>query len=182
MADLGKKYEEILKEIEKKISNKNELEFIKQKMAELNMEYINSINQILQIERNQNKIENKIRILQNEIANIQDDIYITDENDDEYGYGYGYDQMHDNDYEFEITCPYCNYEFVTDYSYQNQKQIECPKCHKMIELDWHNNCDGECEHCKNYDYTEDKIAEQQEDYNLNDNNNINNDNNNEDDM
>ena len=177
MADLGKKYQEILTELENKISDKNEFEFIKQKISELNIEYMDSINSVLQILKNQNKLDNKIRVLQNKINNIEEDIYITD--DDEYDYDCNYncegrcgcDQMHDNDYEFEITCPYCDFEFITDNSYQNQREIKCPKCHKTIELDWNNNCGGECEHCKDYCYDEDKVAEQIEKYELDEDNN-----------
>ena len=44
--------------------------------------------------------------------------------------------MHDNDYEFEITCPYCNYDFIADNSYINKVQIPCPKCKRIIDLDW----------------------------------------------
>lgn len=184
MADLGNKYKEILNDLENKISDKNELEFIKQKISELNIEYMNSINSILEIQKNQNRIENKIRILQNEINNIEEDIYIMDDNEciHDCECDCGCDKMHDNDYEFEISCPYCGYEFITDSSYQNKTEIECPKCKKLIELDWDSNCVGECNNCKDHCYDEDKVAEQNEEYHLNSNDDNNTDNENQDDM
>ena len=46
-----------------------------------------------------------------------------------------YDEEEGN---FEIVCPYCNYEFGADIDETN-KEIICPECNNVIELDW----DGE---------------------------------------
>ena len=69
------------------------------------------------------------------------------------------DQMHDNDYEFEILCPYCNHEFVIGKDTNLENEIECPNCHNIIELDWEEYCDGECNDCANHCYTEEYAEE-----------------------
>ena len=61
-----------------------------------------------------------------------------------------------NEYDFEIVCPYCENEFLIDLK---QKNFECPKCNNLIELDWtgnmeeeqeqkSNGCAGKCSGCK----------------------------------
>ena len=48
-------------------------------------------------------------------------------------------------YDMEIVCPYCNYQFETEFD-ENQKEVKCPECNNVIELDW--SCDDDCEdHC-----------------------------------
>ena len=143
--------------------------------------------------------------MQKSLKKIEEDIYVDDDcecddcNCDDYdeecncdecdGHNCHGDQMHDNDvdYEFEIVCPYCNYEFVTGKETNLKDELECPKCHNIIELDWDDYCDGECNHCNNHCYSDDKIEEisvnekENNDYkHIDDNKKENNDN--EDDM
>jgi len=53
---------------------------------------------------------------------------------------------------FEIVCPYCEYEFVIDAN-EDKKEVECPECKNIIELDWSGNldeddeCSGHCHGC-----------------------------------
>jgi UDP:flavonoid glycosyltransferase YjiC (YdhE family) len=56
-------------------------------------------------------------------------------------------------FDFEIVCPYCNYEFIIDMA-ENKTEIECPECKNTIELDWtgdvdneHHDCSGDCHGC-----------------------------------
>lgn len=47
-----------------------------------------------------------------------------------------YNDIYDEDVaDFEIICPYCNYEFDADID-ENSKEILCPECNNTIELDW----------------------------------------------
>ena len=77
-----------------------------------------------QIEDTQNKLNGKIEQMQQVIDNIEKDIYAED----------GFD--------FEIVCPYCNYEFIIDVD-ENKTEIECPECQNVIELDWSGDVEGE---------------------------------------
>lgn len=151
MADLNKKYQTILNELAQKIQNPSEVEFVKEKMNELIIEYISSIDRILEIEKNQAKLENKVQKMERELSMIEEDIYVNDDIEDN---DFLSDQMHDNDCEFEITCPYCGFEFLTDESYKSETEIKCPQCHEMIELDWNEEkCSGECQACSSHCYT-----------------------------
>lgn len=48
----------------------------------------------------------------------------------------------DDEFDFEIVCPYCDNEFLIDINGENSK-IECPKCNNVIELDWSGNFEEE---------------------------------------
>ena len=159
------KFAKILKDLEKEIKDPKDLEIAKNKILEICMLFIDLNNKMF--ENNENNIEElsyKVDKMQKVIKKMEDDFYVDDEEDklDKIG-----DQMHDNeininydeDYEFEIKCPYCNYEFVIGPEANLKDIIECPKCHKEIELDWDDYCDGECGHCENICF--DKEAENQ---------------------
>ena len=47
-----------------------------------------------------------------------------------------------DNFDFEITCPYCNYEFFVDID-ENKTEIECPECKNTIELDWSGDIEDE---------------------------------------
>ena len=72
-------------------------------------------NRLQKIEQAQKNIEERLNTLQNSINGIENDIY-------------------EEDYEFEIVCPYCNAEFVEDIG--SKTNIKCPECNNTIELDW----------------------------------------------
>ena len=149
MSVMSDNYKRIMTEIEEKISNPEELEFIKEKFVELSTMFVEIIDnltektdaKITELEQRQQFIENKISEVQGEVNDIEDDIYIEDDEDSEY--------------EFEIVCPYCNIEFVAEIDGKNE--VECPECHNMIELDWNddedtstditNGCVGSCGSC-----------------------------------
>ena len=163
MAELNRNYNKIISELENKIKDPSELEFVKNKISELTMIFMDTIGKVIENNDRQAKIEKKVNNIQKSIKKIEQDIYIyddDDEEDDDYDecdneFCKG-DQMHDNDmdYEFEIMCPYCNYEFVTGQETNLKDEIECPNCHNVIELDWEDYCDGECNNCGNHCYSE----------------------------
>lgn len=156
MSEIGIEYKKIMEEIEKTISNEEERKFVKSKLAELSISFIDIIDRITkatdikikEMEKAQKGIENKISNIESIVDNIENDIYETDEQDE--------------DYEFEVICPYCNYEFSVDVDSVRKDEIECPECHNVIELDWNEeHCSGSCSHC-----TENCLQEDEEDYEL----------------
>ncbi len=147
MSELSKKYREIMKEIETRITNEGELVFIKDKLSEISiifMDIIDRMNEVIEdkiidIENSQKNIESRLYNLQKTIGAIERDIY------DDYE-------------ETEIICPYCNNEFTTELSDDNELEIECPECHNIIELDMnvddiedelykYSGCEGFCTGC-----------------------------------
>lgn len=144
MAILKNEYKSFLDDIEKNVKNKEDLAYIKSRFTvfldvvleqmDHIMEYKNE--EIEKLEDAQKQMGEKIEKMQQVIDNIEKDIY-TEE---------GFD--------FEIICPYCNYEFIIDVN-ENKTEIECPECNNTIELDWtgdleENNqdeCSGHCCGC-----------------------------------
>lgn len=167
MSNLKKEYDRILSEIEQTISNEEEKEIVKEKVSELSMLFINTIdnmsniidNKLKDMEEKQANLDNKLSKIQNTVNEIESDIY-----DEELG-----------EYDFEIVCPYCNNEFVTDLSLMNEEktEVKCPECNNVIELDWNGDCDceedddccsghcGSCHGCGDDEFEED--IEQNED-------------------
>ena len=139
MSDFEKEYQKIINELEREIANKKDLEIAKTKLYDIYKYVVTSNRGINELIENQEKMRIDIDKLKRAVSNIEEDIYEDledDRYDDEYDSSYQEDKMHDNDYEFEITCPYCNYDFIADNSYINKVQIPCPKCKRVIDLDW----------------------------------------------
>ena len=145
MGILKNEYKSFLDDIEKNIKNKEDLEYIKGRFASFldvvldQMDYIMDYKkeEITKLEDTQNKLSSQIEQMQQVIDNIEKDIYTED----------GFD--------FEIVCPYCNYEFIIDVD-ENKTEIECPQCQNIIELDWSGDideednkvCSGSCHGCQ----------------------------------
>ena len=154
MSDIKGKYKKILEDLENNIKDPEDLVYTKEKFMELTMIFMDIIDRltaltdarIKEIEERQQEINNKINSVQSIVDEIEGDIYDSDE-----------------DYEFEIVCPYCNYEFTTDIADEEKNEIKCPKCNNIIELDWNNeeefSCEGDCSHCHG-----EQIAEDEQEY------------------
>ena len=142
MSDLNKEYRKIIKEIEGKLQDKKELEFVKGKMAELSLLFVDVIDRVTdladtrldKVEHRQKEMEKKLERLSTIVDGIEQDIY---------------EEENPEGFDFEIVCPYCNHEFVADIDLENKKDIECPECHNLIELDFsgEEGCGGECSGC-----------------------------------
>ena len=158
MGMLKNEYKSFLDDIEKNIKNKEDLAYIKGRFASFldimldQMDYIMDYKkeEIEQLESTQKQIEEKMAKMQQVIDNIEKDIYSED----------GFD--------FEIVCPYCNYEFIIDLD-ENKTEIECPECQNIIELDWtgdideenqnqdkQHGCNGSCHGCSGCDEDDDE--------------------------
>ena len=91
------------------------------------------LKEMREIKENQKIMNDKMERMQQIINHIESDIYAEE----------GFD--------FEIVCPYCEYEFVIDAD-EDKKEIECPECKNIIELDWsgdieEDGCSGHCNGC-----------------------------------
>ena len=148
MGTLKNEYKSFLDDIEKNIKNKEDLEYVRGRFASFldvvldQMDYIMEYKkeEMDKLEATQNKLSAKISQMQQVIDNIEKDIYTED----------GFD--------FEIVCPYCDYEFIIDVD-ENKTEITCPKCKNIIELDWSGDtegedgkgCSGSCHGCQGCD-------------------------------
>ena len=104
----------------------------------LNQQLENLLKEMKEIKENQIIMNNKIEKMQQIIDHIENDIYS------------------DEGFDFEIVCPYCENEFVIEAD-ENKKEIECPECKNIIELNWtgdldeedEDECSGHCHGCSN---------------------------------
>jgi len=159
MSVLSDNYKRIISELEGKISNPEELKFVKEKVSELSMIFMDTIDKltetaeqkIKQIEDKQKQIEDKMAIVENAVNEIESDIYVEE----------------DGNFDFEIVCPYCNNEFIAEIN--GKDEIKCPECNNMIELDWddeeEHGCSGHCSSCHGCsdEFEEDDDEENNED-------------------
>ena len=151
MSDIKGKYKKILEDLENNIKDPQDLLYTKEKFMELSLLFMDIIDRltiltdarIKEIEDKLTEIDNYICSVLSIVDEIEGDIYEDDEN-----------------YEFEIVCPYCNYEFTTDIADEEKEEIKCPKCNNIIELDWNSedeySCDGNCSHCYGEEVAEDE--------------------------
>lgn len=137
MSKLSEEYLKIIKDIEKNISNEEEKRYVLEKIAILSSLYMDVVDRVA--DANAKRIENieeRVESLTNFVNLVKKDIY------------------QDDEYDFEIVCPYCNHEFVADVEDELKEEIECPECHNIIELDWDGEgdcCDGHCSSCGHHD-------------------------------
>ncbi len=142
MGTLKDNYTSFLKDIEANIKNKEDLDYIKLRFSDFldvvldQMDYMmdHHKDEVEKIEQKQQELENKIGKMEDVVSHIEKDIYSED----------GFD--------FEIVCPYCNYEFVIDVD-EEKTEVKCPECNNIIELDWTGEldepqgCTGNCCSC-----------------------------------
>lgn len=146
MTDLNKEYRKMIAELDENISNPEDLEYAKNQMYKLSMMFIDEMESITAkyedrinaLAQNQTKLEDKIKSIQKVVNTIEKDIYDGDLDSEE------------DTYDFQIICPYCNYEFVIEMD-DMKEEVTCPECRNMIELEWDGHeeegCSGSCQHC-----------------------------------
>ena len=156
MSKLSEEYLKILKDIEEKISDKDERNYVIGKMSELSSLYMEIIDRITDVnskrmenlEKHQEETDTKLSKVKNTVDLIKKDIY------------------EDDDYDFKIVCPYCNHEFVADVEDELKEEIECPECHNIIELDWdednEDGCSGCCSSCHGHDGCDDEDDDEED--------------------
>lgn len=156
MSKLSEDYLKILKDIEKHISNEEEKKYVNRKIAELSALYLDIVDRVSgisskrldEIEDYQDHLESRLEKVEKSVNLIKSDIY------------------EDEDYDFEIMCPYCNHEFVADVEDELKEEIECPECHNIIELDWDGDddcCNGCCSSCEGHKEEKDENKDEDDD-------------------
>ena len=113
MSKFKNEYKSFLDDIEKNIKNPDDLNYIKERFAKFMDVVIEKMDQVLDFKNQeldhllemQKGLENRMDKMQRIIDNIEKDIYS------------------DEGFDFEIICPYCNYEFIADVD-ENKTEIE----------------------------------------------------------
>jgi DNA-directed RNA polymerase subunit delta len=158
MSNINNEYKKIVQELDENISNKEELEYAKNQLYKLSMIFLEELQEISDryedrmevLAANQKELETKLQKVQDVVNNIEKDIY---------------DEEAEDTFDFEIVCPYCNNQFVTEID-ELKEEVQCPECKNIIELDWEgqeeeeSSCGGSCcSHCHGHTDEQDEIED-----------------------
>ncbi len=158
MGILKDNYNSFLNDIEENMKNKEDIEYVKKRMEQFlnvvleKMDCIMNYNEdeVKNLQHAQEELEKRVEKMSQIIDKIEQDIYA------------------DEGFDFEIICPYCDYEFIIDED-ENKKEVECPNCKNIIDLEWngelddnYQGCSGSCSICGGCDI-EDDIEENEDD-------------------
>ncbi len=163
MSDLKKKLNTILSDLDKNIKNKEDLEYVKSQIYNISMIFLDEIDKLAELNigrlnvmlDREKELSKRIATMEKVIKNIENEMYISE------------------DCDFSIQCPYCNTEFVEDFTDGFKHEVRCPECDNLIQLEWSQDeddecgcghgkeCDGECHKndVKNEEETEDNDEE-----------------------
>ena len=142
MADLQNNFKNIINDIESNIKNKEDLDYIKTQICNISALFLDELDKLADLNMNRidtlitkyKDIDERIQKVERSVNHIEKDIYVKDEA-----------------YDFEITCPYCEYVFNVDFEDGVKKEVKCPECDNTIELDWNeeeqSHCCGGCSEC-----------------------------------
>ena len=140
MTEMQKQFKKIISDIEENLKNKEDVEYVKNQIYNLYNSFLNefdeletkSTEKIESILVRYKVLEDRMSEIENSIDKIERDIYINES----------------QEYDFNITCPYCDTEFSVDCSDGPKDTVVCPECNHTIELEWndHEHEGGHCSH------------------------------------
>ena len=167
MANLKKRFKEIVDDIEKNIKNKDDLEYIKSQIYNISILFLDELDKLAEFNFNklsvmldrEKELYKKVTKMEKIITNMEKEVFSSSECD------------------FEIVCPYCNAEFVEDLQDNTDREIKCPECGNTIELDWNEDTESD----EDFEY-EDYFDDDEDENDQNSDEQESNDDNTEDDM
>ena len=122
---LNNKFKEVIKNLEGNIENKKDLIYIKSQITELTMEYLDELQKLETLYKQKIVMfENRLDGLEDAMQRLDNEVFQDDED------------FEDTDLE-PIKCPYCNTNFFIEFD-ESRKEMKCPDCKNIIELDWGN--------------------------------------------
>lgn len=124
MSNLEEQYQKMIETLENTIKDERELNKAKEQLDDIVSIVVDDCSQVL------DKYDEKIQAIENKNRNYE--MRISDlENRLKY-----FEKMVElDDYDFFITCPYCDFEFQTDYD-DEITEIMCPECGQIFDVDW----------------------------------------------
>ena len=171
MAGIKEEFHSFLDDLDKNIKNKEDLIYVRGRTTSFMNAVLDYVDYILKykedkinaMEKIQSELAKKMNSIEEDIAEIQQDMYIEDMDElsldelEQMQQLSNYNEQEDSEYDTEIVCPYCESEFLVDLS-QELTEVQCPECKNIIELDWTGNLEddnnqqpcngGHCSQCK----------------------------------
>ena len=144
MSDLQNKLDKVISDIEKRLTNKEDFEYVKTQIYNIYTIFLDEFDK-LEAKCNEKMediavrckvLDDRMSEIEDSIQKIESDIYIKE----------------NEEYDFDVICPYCDAEFSVDFSEGPKEIVVCPECENTIELDWndehdHDCCSGHCHDC-----------------------------------
>ena len=120
---LKDKFKEVIKSLEGNLESKKDLMYVKNLIADLTIEYLEDIENLQTLYKQKIAVfENRLNGLEAQMQKLDSEIFQED--------------GEETDLE-PIQCPYCNTNFFIEFD-NTKKEIKCPDCKNIIELDWGN--------------------------------------------
>ena len=124
VSNFKEQYQRIIETLENTIKDEKELESAKSQLDDMIQSIVDDFSSILDkydekfevIEKYNNKNEERLKELEAKISEFEKMIEL-------------------EDYDIFVTCPYCGFEFQTEYD-ENITEVPCPECQEIIEIDW----------------------------------------------
>lgn len=124
MSNLEEQYQKMIETLENTIKDEQKLAKAKEQLDDIVSIVVDDCSQVL------DKYDEKIQIIENRNRNYEARI-----SDLENRLKYFEKMVELDDYDFFITCPYCDFEFQTDYD-DEVTEIMCPECGQIFDVDW----------------------------------------------
>ena len=124
MSDLEKQYQKMIETLENSIKDKDELMKAKEQLDDIVSIVVDDCNEIM------DRYDERIKKIQDKNSEYETRITILEEK-----LRYFEKMVESEDYDFFITCPYCGFEFQTDYD-DEIDEIECPECGQIFDIEW----------------------------------------------
>lgn len=124
MSNLEEQYQKMIETLENTIKDEKKLKKAKEQLDDIVSIVVDDCSLILdKYDEKIMDIENKNRDYEMRIQSLEDRLR-------------QFEQMVElEDYDFFITCPYCNFEFQTDYD-DEVTEVCCPECGQIFDVDW----------------------------------------------
>lgn len=124
MSDLEKQYNKIVETFEKNVSDEKQVKKVKKQLDKLIDIAIEDFSNVL------DNYDEKMNLLEKQSRNNEERIKVLEEKLKLFE-----KMIEMDDYDFFITCPYCGFEFQTDYD-EEITEICCPECNQTFDIDW----------------------------------------------
>ncbi|MBR3133353.1 MAG: hypothetical protein IKG42_04740 [Clostridia bacterium] len=124
MSKFEEQYQKIIKTLENNIKDEEKLGLAKYQLDKMIQSIVDDFSDVLDrydekiefIEKNNIKNNERLRELEEKLESFEKMIEL-------------------EDYDIFVTCPYCGFEFQTEYD-ETITEIPCPSCQELIEIDW----------------------------------------------
>ena len=130
MSNLEEQYQKMIETLENTIKDKEALEKAKEQLDDIVSIVVDDCSHVLVV------YDEKIKSIENRNLDYEMRISVLEEK-----LKYFEKMVELEDYDFFITCPYCGFEFQTDYD-EEIEEIICPECGQSFDIDWDDDDDS----------------------------------------